>query len=178
MKNLKIISVLALLSPLVTLAEIPQIIQEEMALKVERQQCQQQWVDLTEEYLEFEIPNTSQSILAIPCSNWGLNMDWSLFFISKNGKGRASFVKPLSFIRYESNVGIYADDMLSNIRWNKDLLELVSEKKFQSSGVCGETAGYIWDAKAQKFRLKGSIKRDNCKNSGPWDKLKVIWEQL
>lgn len=178
MKN----SILFILTGLITItsaqAEVPQIIQEEMALRVERHQCQKQWVDLVDEYKELEIPNTSQAILAIPCSNWGLNMDWSLYFISKDNNGRATFVQSLSFIRYDSNVGIYADDMLSNIRWNPTLLELVSEKKFHSSGVCGETSGYTWDVKAQKFRLKGLIKGDNCKNLDVWEKLKVEWEKL
>ncbi len=158
--------------------QIPNLILKQMQLRVEQKNCQSEWVNSLEDYKVFDIKAQGQKLYAAPCSNWGLNMNWSLFLVISDRGGEIVIVKPLTFIRHSSYKGLYSDEVLSDIRWDGSSLTLTSNRTLNGTTLCGEIAGYTWDIGAQDFKVKGIIKNDDCRSAWPWAGLNIEWLPL
>lgn len=158
-----------------TLASAPDIIEREMEMRVERKNCQSEWVNQKDLIKKIDLSYNNHKLYAYPCSNWGYNTNWSLFFVVETKEGEVSFMKPLYFVRYVFYKGLHSDEVVSNIKWNQEELELTSFRSLNGTNLCGEIAGYIWDVKAQDFKVKGIVKKDNCQDNSPWTELSIGW---
>lgn len=158
--------------------EIPSLVLKQMQLRVEQKNCQSEWVDSLENYQVIDIKAQGQKLFVAPCSNWGLNMNWSLFMVIYGPESEIVIVKPLSFIRHSSYKGLYSDEVVSNIRWEASTRTLTANRSLNGTTLCGEVAGYTWDIGAQDLKLKGILKKDDCRSLEPWTTLQTEWKPV
>lgn len=166
---------LTCLSRYVAATEIPELVKKDINLKIQMKACQAQWA-LESELYHIHKLNSNQQLIFIPCSNWGYNTNWLAYFHIYNKIKATSYLKPLLFVRYRSSKGIYADNTISNLRWNPEILEITSFRTKNGTNLCGDLTGFTWDNNSQEFKYKGLIKKDDCNSTENWKSLSISWE--
>lgn len=153
-------------------AELPSSIQQAQSLMVAQGTCEANWKELSP-VQTYELP-WGAKLWLVPCAQWSVNPATSVFVTFPHRLLPEGIItKPQFFVSYSKFMGgLFANNVIHNVRWNKETQSLEAAFNTNGSDFCGSRSRYEWNRGTQVFDVKEIWKQDNCENAeARWERV-------